>query len=106
MLCYNCNYVIIEMEESYKHEIVQILVNVVDLNSAQYIVDILDFKARWKKCTSHTLGAWAGACEYGYTDCLRYARENGCPWDEWVCTFAAYNGHCLLYTSPSPRDRS
>ena len=40
-----------------------------------------------------------------------YAHENECPWDEKTCSLAAENGHleclkyCLLYTSPSPRDR-
>jgi hypothetical protein len=25
--------------------------------------------------------------------CLKWARENGCPWDENVCTDAAQYGH-------------
>ena len=30
---------------------------------------------------------------------LRYAHENGAPWDEYTCAHAAYNGHleCLKY---------
>jgi hypothetical protein len=24
---------------------------------------------------------------------LQWCRENGCPWDEWSCTYAAQNGH-------------
>ena len=40
------------------------------------------------------------AAEYGHLDCLRYARENGCPWNVSTCQA------CLLYTSPSPRDRT
>jgi hypothetical protein len=23
---------------------------------------------------------------------LKWARENGCPWDEWTCTYAAERG--------------
>ena len=32
-------------------------------------------------------------------ECLKYARENGCPWDEVTCIAAAVNGHldCLRY---------
>ena len=31
--------------------------------------------------------------------CLRYAHENGCPWDEETCTSAAAGGHlgCLKF---------
>ena len=44
-----------------------------------------------------------GTCSYaaknGHLDCLKYAHENGCPWDEDTCTNAAENGHldCLIY---------
>ena len=24
---------------------------------------------------------------------LQWARANGCPWDEWTCTYAANGGH-------------
>ena len=24
---------------------------------------------------------------------LKWARENGCPWDEWTCALAVYGGH-------------
>ncbi len=39
------------------------------------------------------------AAENGHFDCLRYAHENGCPWDETTCRYAAENGHldCLRY---------
>lgn len=35
----------------------------------------------------------------GFLDCLKYAREHGCPWDSRTCYFAAKNGHldCLKY---------
>jgi hypothetical protein len=29
----------------------------------------------------------------GYLNVLRWARENGCPFDEDICTYAAQNGH-------------
>ena len=35
------------------------------------------------------------AAKNGHLDCLKYAHEHGCPWndDEWTCEFAAKNGH-------------
>ena len=32
-------------------------------------------------------------------ECLKYAHENGCPWNEETCYYAAQNGHleCLKY---------
>ncbi len=33
------------------------------------------------------------AAQYGRLDCLRYAHENGCPWDETTCRYAAQYGH-------------
>ena len=29
----------------------------------------------------------------GHLECLKYAHENGCPWDEYTCTAAADYGH-------------
>lgn len=39
------------------------------------------------------------AAAHGRLDCLRYAHERGCPWDESCCNSAARNGHadCLRY---------
>ena len=39
------------------------------------------------------------AAENGHLDCLKYAHENGCTWDEDTCSSAASNGHldCLKY---------
>ncbi len=39
------------------------------------------------------------AAEKGHLDCLRYAHENGCPWDEYTCRGAVENGRldCLHY---------
>lgn len=39
------------------------------------------------------------ATMYGHVECLQYAHEHGCPWDEQVCWKAAFNGHidCLKY---------
>ena len=35
----------------------------------------------------------------GHLECLKYAHENGCPWDRWTCERAAKNAHleCLKY---------
>ncbi len=33
------------------------------------------------------------AAEKGNLSILKWARETGCYWDEWTCTFAAKNGH-------------
>ena len=39
------------------------------------------------------------AARKGHLECLRYAHENGCPWNEYTCSAAADNGHleCLKY---------
>jgi hypothetical protein len=39
------------------------------------------------------------AARYGHLECLKYAHENGCPWDEWTCLSSVANGHleCLKY---------
>ncbi len=53
-------------------------------------------KNRWLWNTSRTceLAAIKGSLE-----CLRYAHENGCPWDSYTCTLAARSGslECLRY---------
>ena len=39
------------------------------------------------------------AAYHGHLECLKYAHENGCPWDESTCSAAAEKGHleCLKY---------
>ena len=39
------------------------------------------------------------AAKNGYIECLKYAHENGCPWNEETCPYAAKYGHleCLKY---------
>ena len=32
------------------------------------------------------------AAEYGHLEVLKWARENGCPWDILTCTYAAAKG--------------
>ena len=41
----------------------------------------------------------SNATESGHLECLKYAHENGCPWDEDTCSYAADNGYleCLKY---------
>ena len=45
-----------------------------------------------------------------HLDCLKYAHENGCPWNENTCAKAATNGHldCLKYAHENgcPWDRN
>ena len=31
------------------------------------------------------------AAEYGHLECLKYAHENGCEWNEYTCHNAAEN---------------
>ncbi|CAB9524341.1 ankyrin repeat protein (Partial), partial [Seminavis robusta] len=33
------------------------------------------------------------AAETGQLECLKYARGRGCPWDAWTCFYAAEGGH-------------
>jgi hypothetical protein len=35
----------------------------------------------------------SNAARGGHVDVLRWARENECPWDEWTCAYAARGGH-------------
>ncbi|CAI6356757.1 unnamed protein product [Macrosiphum euphorbiae] len=39
------------------------------------------------------------AAKSGHLECLKYARENGCDWDVWTCAFASDSGQleCLMY---------
>jgi hypothetical protein len=39
------------------------------------------------------------AAKNGNFELLKYAHENGCPWNEDICTYAAKSGHldCLQY---------
>ena len=34
-----------------------------------------------------------GAAKGGHLEVLKWARENGCPWDAWTCEWAADGGH-------------
>lgn len=64
----------------------------------------------WEQWTTHATSVRAlsrarndDACERaamnGDLECLKYAHEHGCPWDEETCRLAATNGHleCLQY---------
>jgi hypothetical protein len=49
------------------------------------------------------------AADTGHLDCLKYAHEHGCPWDEETYSSAAYYGHldCLMYAHKNgcPRNK-
>jgi len=49
-------------------------------------------------CPWNELTSW-GAAKNGHIECLKYAHENGCPWDERTCWEAAEFGQfeCLKY---------
>jgi hypothetical protein len=49
------------------------------------VPDSIDYK---KRCD----GTTKNAAEKGHLDCLKYAHENGCDWDEQTCANAAKNG--------------
>ena len=52
-----------------------------------------------ERAGAFTASDCAEAASHGHLECLKYARENGCPWDQWTCYHAASNGHleCLKY---------
>ena len=33
------------------------------------------------------------AAQYGHFEVLKSARENGCPWSELICSYAARGSH-------------
>ena len=33
------------------------------------------------------------AARGGHLEVLQWARQNGCPWDEYTCVYAAMGGH-------------
>ncbi len=35
----------------------------------------------------------AYAAEGGHLEMLKWLHENGCPWDEWSCAYVAGEGH-------------
>ena len=35
----------------------------------------------------------SNAAFYGHINCLKYAHENGCPWNKEIYSYAAQNGH-------------
>jgi len=50
---------------------------------------------KWAKENGCPWDSWtcANAAYGGHFELLKYARENGCPWDSWTCETAAYRGH-------------
>ncbi len=33
---------------------------------------------------------------HGYFNLFKWARQYGCPWDEWTCAYAAMHGHLKI----------
>ena len=54
--------------------------------------------AHENRCPWDEQTCWEAA-ESGSLECLKYSHENGCPWDEMTCSNAAKKGHveCLRY---------
>ena len=50
--------------------------------------------------THDVKNACGRSAERGHLECLRYAHEQGCRWDEWIAAYASGEGHleCLRYT--------
>jgi len=50
---------------------------------------------KWARENGCPWNEWTctNAAENGHLDVLKWARENGCPWDEWTCEYAAGSGH-------------
>ena len=59
--------------------------------SATTTVGVLRW-ARENGCPWDEKTCYCAAME-GNLDVLKYAHENGCPWDEWTCSNAAKGGH-------------
>ena len=43
-------------------------------------------------------GTCTWAASRGHLNVLKYAHENGCPWDERTCKYAAEGGHLDMLT--------
>mmetsp|Transcript_6121 Transcript_6121/g.10185 ORF Transcript_6121/g.10185 Transcript_6121/m.10185 type:complete len:350 (-) Transcript_6121:111-1160(-) len=48
------------------------------------------------RCDALGCNICSEAAKWGRMDCLMYAHEHGCPWDEDTCSRAAENGHLLI----------
>ncbi len=71
--------------------------NIIDILAKQGAIKILEY-AHENGCPwDETTCRYAA--QYGHLDCLRYAHENGCTWDKFTCRLAAECGHlnCLSY---------
>ncbi|CAB9503157.1 ankyrin repeat protein [Seminavis robusta] len=44
-------------------------------------------------CASVTRAEYCRAAQNGHLDVLKYAHDNGCPWHEYTCFYAAMGGH-------------
>jgi len=48
--------------------------------------------ARANGCPWDEVTCW-NAAKYGHLEVLKWARENGCPWHEYTCQLAARKGY-------------
>ncbi|ATZ81203.1 ankyrin repeat domain-containing protein [Bodo saltans virus] len=76
-----------EFDDSYKNDNGKLY----DFYKHMLSISCLKTKYKCKDCIDAT--------ENGHLECLKYAHENGCIWDEWTCACAARKGHleCLKY---------
>ena len=56
------------------------------------------FVLKWARAQGCPWDEWTckWAAHGGYLAVLQWARAQGCPWDEWTCTQAAKNGHLAV----------
>ena len=54
---------------------------------------------KWARENGCTWNEWTSiyAAKNGHFEILKWARENGCPWDELTCKFAANYGHLEMH---------
>jgi len=103
---YHMNHNTREIIKPLHDDIIKTLIDVRDTNTIYDICPLLSYlgKLECLKYARENGCPWdKWACSYsawfGHLDILKYAHENGCPWDESTCEAAARNGHldCLRY---------
>ena len=69
-----------------------------NLDQPTAIIDEKDFILRYRLMNEENQ-EYLDAAKNGNLNCLKYAHENGCPWNKDTCHYASQNGHlnCLKY---------